>query len=119
MLRLSAWGNICCIRSTAVSRDLRMSSGDLVGRGVCVPEKNRYRIMSPDRSRIPARYGSDICSLAMLGRGKPVGGGTNRCHSPDWFAQSGRVAKVSRVRLMQKRSGGASLTDSNEQLASH
>lgn len=55
-----------------------MSSGERAGREACVPEKNRYRIMSPDIRRMPARYGSDICSLAMLRCAKPGGGGTNR-----------------------------------------
>ena len=66
MLRLSACGNICCILSTAISRDRRKASGDRAGRGGEGPAKNIYLITRPEMTRMASRYGSEIWSSDMV-----------------------------------------------------
>lgn len=71
IVRRSTWGNICCILSTAASRVrstdaalCRDADADGGGDG----EKKRNRITNAVISSITIRYGSEICSFAMIAR---------------------------------------------------
>lgn len=65
MLRRSAWGNICCILSTATSRDRRNASGDLLACGTAGPPKNKYLTIKPPMTNMARKYGSEIWSFAI------------------------------------------------------